>query len=346
MRTVLFAEILQQPAVLSRLVTQRRAAAFDAAARVRAFDPEWMVIAARGTSDNAARYAQILFGVRHRLTVALAVPSLCTIYDSAPRMRRALVIGISQSGRSPDVISVIAAGRQQGALTLAITNDPGSPLAAAAELCLPIEAGEERAVAATKTYTATLAALAMLSAAWIDDRESWGQLHALPAAVEGALAAAGDAEEAAHRLRGAERFLVLGRGYQYATAHEVALKMKETADVLAEPFSFADLMHGPVALVKPGLAAVLVAPRGRADADAERTATLLEERGSAAVVLTDRPELARRGVARLPAPPEVPEWLSPIPAVVPGQLFAHALAQARGLNPDQPRGLQKVTLTR
>ena len=181
-------EIREQPEALSRLLEEGRGGAEEVAARVRAFSPRFVVIAARGSSDNAARYAQYLFGAHNRLSVCLATPSLFTFYDAAPSLAGALVIGVSQSGQSPDIVAVVEAGRKQGALTLAITNRPGSPLAAAAEHTLPLLAGEERAVAATKTYTAQLCALAMLSAALEGGESRWAELSRVPGLVEQAIA--------------------------------------------------------------------------------------------------------------------------------------------------------------
>ena len=234
--------------------------------------PRYVVIAARGSSDNAARYAQYLFGAHNRLAVCLATPSLFTFYDAAPSLAGALVIGVSQSGQSPDIVAVVESGRKQGALTLAITNRPGSPLAAAAEHTLPLLAGEERAVAATKTYTAQLCALAMLSAALEGGEARWAELSAVPGLVEQAIAANAGVEGKVERYRYAEHFAVVGRGFNYSTAFEVALKMKETSYLVAEPYSPADLLHGPVAMIDRGFPVLLVAPSGRVLSDVAQLA--------------------------------------------------------------------------
>src|SRR5215510_9125031 len=178
--TQLQREIAEQPAALARLLERRGGDVLAAAQRIREFRPEWVMIAARGTSDNSARYAQYLFGARNGLGVALALPSLYTLYDVSPRLRRALTIGISQSGQSPDVVAVVDEARRQDGLTLAITNDPTSPLAAAADHVIAIDAGEEKSVPATKTYTAELLALAMLSLAMVDERTKFGELVRIP----------------------------------------------------------------------------------------------------------------------------------------------------------------------
>ena len=331
-------EIREQPATLARLLDEGRADAERIAADLRRAAPMFLVIAARGSSDNAARYAQYLFGAHNRLVVALASPSLHTLYRAAPSLRGGAVLALSQSGQSPDIVAVVAEARRQGVLALALTNDPASPLARAASHVLALRAGEERAVAASKSYTAELTALAMLSAELADDEARRRELGELPAAVAAALEAnpAPDAAVAA----GAERLVVLGRGFSVSTAHEIALKVKETGYLLAEASSWADFEHGPMALVEPGFPALLVAPSGVTVDDAMALRARLLARGAHVIALSDRDEL--RPSLRMP---RVPEWLSPAVAIVPGQLWAVALARARGLDPDAPRGLSKVTRT-
>jgi len=342
----LLQEIDEQPGALAALLAERRDQVRAAAAQIRAFDPEWVVIAARGTSDNAARYAQYLLGAHNRLGVALAVPSLFTLYGTPPRLGRALTIGISQSGQSPDVVSVLEEARRQGGATLAITNDPASPLAAAADTCLLLSAGTERSIAATKTYTNQLLLIAMLSAALEGDDERLAALETVPAAVDAALSACRGLDEIALHFMNAMRFVVLGRGFNYCTAFEIALKMKETSYVLAEPYSPADLLHGPVAMIEYGFPVVLVAPSGRASDDVDGVLDVLRGRGARTIAFSDRDDVLRRVTAGIQLPAGVPEWLSPIVTVVPGQLWARSLAIAKGLDPDRPRGLSKVTLTR
>ena len=338
-------EIEEQPGALARLLKEGRPAVDEIADRVLAFAPRFVVIAARGSSDNAARYAQYLFGAHNRLPVCLATPSLFTFYDAAPSLAGALVIGVSQSGQSPDIVAVVESGRRQGALTLAITNRPGSPLAAAAEHTLPLLAGEERAVAATKTYTNQLCALAMLSAALEGGEARWAELCRAPGLVERAIALNAGVDGKVDRYRYAEHFAVVGRGFNYATAFEVALKMKETSYLVAEPYSPADLLHGPVAMIDRGFPVLLVAPTGRVLSDVAQLADQLEHRSAELVVISDDAGVLGRARVALPLPGEMPEWVSPMVAVVPGQMFAVALARTRGLDPDQPRGLHKVTET-
>lgn len=339
-------EIREQPEALGRLLHDGRDAVVAAAATIRARDPQWVIVAARGSSDNAARYAQYVLGLRNQLAVGLAAPSLFTLYGVAPRMAHALVIGISQSGQSPDIVAVLDAARRGGAVTLAITNDPASPLALAAECVIPLLAGEEQAVAASKTYTSALCATAMLSAALASDADAWNALAELPALVERALSLNASLDRVARSLRDVGQLAVIGRGLNFCTAFEIALKVKETGYMLAEPHSFADFRHGHVAVVSRGFHALVVAPSGRTEADAIELLDLLAERRASTVALSDSKEILRLAQHALPLPVGVPEWLSPIVAVVPGQLLALAFAVARGLDPDNPRGLAKVTLTR
>jgi glucosamine--fructose-6-phosphate aminotransferase (isomerizing) len=339
-RSVLNAEIREQPEVLARLLVREGANVRRIARGLARHDLRFVLVAARGTSDNAARYAQYALGLTCRLPVALAGPSLVTLYDSPLHLRGALVIGISQSGRSPDVVETIAAARRAGAPTLAIVNDPESPLAKAAAEVIPLHAGVERSVAATKTYTAELLAVALLASSLSGSRRYAEGLGALPDAVFDTLGVEGAARRAAARLASAARLVVLSRGLNYPTAHEIALKLKELALLDAEALSGADFQHGPIALAGPGLHAVVVSPPGTAtEADLASLAAELRRRGSPVLLVGP----SERGA--LPVP-RFPELLSPILAVVPGQLLAFHAARARGLDPDSPRGLSKVTETR
>lgn len=338
-------EIHQQPQVLATLLDREAGEARRIAAALRARAVQYVVIAARGTSDNAARYGQYLLGAHNRLPVALATPSLFSVYEQPPRLDGALVIGISQSGQSPDIVAVLAEARRQGAPTLALSNDPASPLAAQADYLLPLHAGAERAVAATKTYTAQLAALALLSCALADDGARLDALRAAPQAVAQVLRGEERIARAVERYRYMETCVVLGRGYNYATAFEIALKLKELNSLLVEAYSSADFMHGPIAVMGSGFPALVVAPAGRMF-DTMRTFSLeLKARGAELLLISDRTDLLAEAVTPLPLPASQPEWLSPLAAVVPGQLLALHLTLAKGHDPDRPLGLHKVTIT-
>ncbi len=336
-------EILQQPDVIARLLDHGDV--IDRVGRaVRAAAPDHVVIAARGTSDHAAIYAQYLFGVRLRIPVALAAPSIVTLYGVEPLFGRSLVIGISQSGASPDVVGVVDAARRQGAPTIAITNEPGSPLAAAAEHVIDLGAGPERAVAATKTYTAELVAIARLVAA-ISGEEDEG-LRGVPELLAVALEAEGGARDAARAHSQLRTCSVLGRGFEYATTREWALKLKELARVVADPYSAADFRHGPLALVEPGFTVLAVATTGAVAADLiDLLRQIREEFDADLVVLSDRADIRAFGQHSIALPGDLPDHLAPIVSIVPAQLFAYHLTLARGLDPDAPRHISKVTRT-
>jgi glucosamine--fructose-6-phosphate aminotransferase (isomerizing) len=329
-----------------RIVGQLLAASgqVQAVARaVRAREIDLAVIAARGTSDHAALYAQYILGARNGLLVAPAAPSLVSLYGAPPRLCNALVIGISQSGRSPDVVAVLAESRRQGALTVAITNDPASELAASAEYLVELEAGEERAVAATKTYLAEIAVIAMLSAALSGDEASQDELRAIPAALEAALEQEAVVASIAESWARENRCAVLARGFHYATAREWALKLKELAYVLADPYSAADFQHGPIALITEGFPVLAVATTGPALEGMTELLGRLQNARARLLVMSD--VAALRDFGDFVQLPPVPEWLSPLVAIVPAQLFAYHLARARGLDTEAPRNLSKVTLT-
>ncbi|HEX9067626.1 MAG TPA: SIS domain-containing protein [Ktedonobacterales bacterium] len=305
----------------------------------------YVLIAARGSSDHAALYAKYVWAILAGYPVALAAPSVHTLYHATPRMDGALVIGISQSGQSPDIVAVLEAGRRQGRPTIAITNDPASPLAGVADHVIELGVEAEITVAATKTYTAQLAVIAMLAAAWSGRPERLAELDTLPDALEATLRATEPIAEQAQRYREMASCVVIGRGYNYATAREVALKLKELTYTMATAYSSADFRHGPIATVEPGTPALLCMPSGATYADMRDLAEDLRRRQADLLVISDVAEALSLAQTSLPLPAPVPEWLSPITAVVPGQALALRLALARGFDPDVPRGLHKVTRT-
>ena len=337
-------EIGAQPAISERLLKELPAELEPLAAAARRGRVSHVMIAARGSSDHAAIYAQYALGALARLPVALATPSLFSRYARPPKLAGALVIGISQSGRSPDVVAVLEEARRQGAVTAAMTNDPASPLAAAAEHPLDLRAGTELSVAATKTYTAELMAIGMLavelSDAEGDEREA---LLRVPDAQRAALQQADRASAMADAHAGLVDCAVLGRGFNLATAFEWALKLKELAYVRAQAYSSADFQHGPVASLAPGGDVLAVVADGPLAADtAELVARLRRDRRARVLVLSGEP---LPGADHLPFPDTLPEWLSPLVDIIPAQLFTAALARAKGLDVERPRGLKKVTLT-
>lgn len=357
MTTALARETAQQPQVLSDLL-DRLLPRLDELGAVlgEGGDVRGAVIAARGSSDNAARYARYLWPLRLGLPVTLATPAVETVYGATPDLTGQLVVAISQSGSSPDVVGVVETARAQGRPTLAVTNAPTSDLALAAGAVLDLGAGEERSVAATKTYTASLLAVALLATALMPDAGPQRQLAEELRRVPGAAAAVLDgltgsaAVDAAAALLGPHRRgIVVGRGLNLSTAHEIALKTTELADMLMSPYSPADLRHGPLGAVGPETPALLVLPDEPASASVAEVAAVLAERGAPVVAFADR---SGPGAAALtgadvvvPLDASVPGWLSPLVAVLPGQLVAARLAAARGVDVDRPGGLTKVTRT-
>ncbi len=340
-------EILEQPAVLQHLLETQMENIKRAALAIRARQVEFVMLAARGTSDHAGVYAQYLWGANNRLPVALAAPSLFSLYGSSPRLQNALVVGISQSGQSPDVVGVIEEGRRQGALTLAITNNSGSPLAQTAEFALDVGAGPEKAVAATKTYTAELMVLAALSAVMKGDEAQQAALWRVPEAAQQSLALEDRVREIAAAHAPMTQCVVLGRGYNYSTAQEWALKLKELTYVLADPYSAADFQHGPIAIMEPGFPVLAAVSRGAVFADMlALLRRLRDEHGADLLLVSDGEEAMTLSANSLLLPATLPEWLTPLVSIVPAQLYCYHLTRAKGYNPEAPRGLRKVTLTR
>ena len=337
-------EIAQQPSVIKRLLDEGRRDSETVAAAIRRRQPAFACIAARGTSDNAALYAQYLFGHKLRLPVMLATPSLHTVYGTPPDLSQALVIAISQSGAAEDARAVLSDARSQGALTLAITNFDESPLAQAAEHHLPLRAEREFSVAASKTYTAQLTVSAMLTSALADDQAMWDDLARLPKLAADTLDRSQSIAGWAERYRFSDRLVTLGRGFNYSTACEISLKVKELTYIGSQGYSEADFRHGPIAVIDRGHPVILVAPSGKTQPGMQQMAGDLAERGAETLVISDHADLLQSATQALEIP-RGPEWLSPVIAVMPGQVYAMQQALARGYQVDKPRGLSKVTIT-
>lgn len=344
----MFEEIFEQPVVIERLLAKQREIIQEAANAILQKKRHFGYVAARGTSDNAGRYAVYTWGAFNQLAVGLATPSLFSFYQTPPGLDKGFVVGISQSGQSPDIVSVLAEGRHQGVLTLAITNSPASPLAESADWVIDISAGEERAVAATKTYTAELMAVAMLSAALdVDHPERWDELARVPDWMRTVLQLDSILAGQAQRFTYMQACVVLGRGFNYASAFEWSLKLKELAYVVAEPYSSADFLHGPIAMVSHGFPVLAVAPSGKVFPHMqELLVRLLQEQAADLVVISDDEEILDLAETPIPLPNDIPEWLTPLVAIVPAQLFTYHLTRTRGFDTEHPRSIRKVTETR
>jgi len=337
-------EIGQQPDVAAGVLAASGPAWAEVAAAIRAADPAGVVIAARGSSDHAAVYAKYLLEARNGLPVALAAPSLFTLYHRPPDLRRFCVLAISQAGASTDVVSVVEEARRQGSVTVAVTNDLASPLASAAAHVVALGSGPERSVPATKTYTASLLQVALLSQALTPSDEFAAALERVPEALRAALAAEAGMAPMVAALAGATRLAVLGRGYNLSTALEVGLKLMEAAYLVAEARSVADFLHGPIAIVEPGFPVLLVDAAGPAAGEMASLADRLRQRGAAVLTIGD--SAPARGSVGVRVATGLPEALTPLPFAVAGQLLTAGLAAARSIDPDRPRGLRKVTISR
>ncbi|HSV74495.1 MAG TPA: SIS domain-containing protein [Chthonomonadales bacterium] len=343
---VMLSEIKEQPDWVERALATERGSAQALARAIRDRDVRFAVIAARGTSDNAATYAKYLIEIVSGMPVALCAPSVYTLYDARPSLSHTLVIGISQSGRGTDVVQVLSAARSAGALTACITNDGTSPITQVSDHVLLCHAGEERAVAATKTYTTALAVVALLAATLADHRELAAGLTTVAETMRACLPVEERVQQIVQRYRYMQECAVLARGVNQATALEAALKLTETCYVVAKPYSGADFLHGPIAMVSDGFPCMLYAPPGRAYPFMLELALTVRHRGAETVVVSSEPEILQLATVPIEVPVSVDELLSPLVYVVAGQLFACHLSRVRGANPDSPRGLTKVTLTR
>jgi glutamine---fructose-6-phosphate transaminase (isomerizing) len=342
----LFHEILEQTVLFDRLYSNQKDNIVEIANVIKENSPKFIFLAARGTSDNAGRYANYLWGSNNQLPVALATPSLFTFYGKPPRLEGALVVGISQSGQSPDIVKVLEEGRRRGQLTLAITNSPDSPLANAAEYTIDICAGLETAVAATKTYTAELMAIALLSVILKEDNEQLDHLMNISEWIEQVLRLDDHIARIAERYRYMNQCVVIGRGYNYATAFEWSLKLKEMTYTIAEPYSSADFRHGPIAMIERGFPIMAVAPEGHVFEDIRKLLLgLKNDLGAELLVISDHQEALDLAQSPLALPKGIPEWLTPLVAIVPAQLFAYYLTLVKGFDADNPRTIQKVTQT-
>ena len=342
--SLMMQEILDQPRALKRTLEAEREHAVDFKRFAAQQNFRLIVLVARGTSDNAATFGRYLFELTTGIPVSLAAPSIHTIYHAAVDLRQALVVGISQSGEGTDINLVLESARRKGAYTVGITNERKSSMASLVDDVFLVRAGRQRSVAATKTYTGQLMLLYLLASA-LGPHITLGEVSAIPDHVQATLALAGPLAELVERYRYMRQCVVLARGLNQANAFELALKLMETCYVVAERFSSADFLHGPIAMVERGFPALLLMPPGKTFPDMKRLVARLGKLGAETIVFSS-------AEARLPAstrvvrvPGSSPELYSPIPYIVPGQIFAARLAEVKGIDPDKPRSLQIVTRT-
>ena len=345
-------ETRQQPEALRKTLDGGIRGIAELRRHLEAHRPRLIILVARGTSDNAAQFGRYLIEITTRIPVSLAAPSVLTLYESSLDLRDVLVVGISQSGESTDTNAVLEDARKRGATTVGITNDASSAMARTVEYPLLIDAGTEHSVAATKTYACQLLALYLLAYA-LDGAVQLEQLRCIPDWTEKVLAMEESIEEIAERYFFMTRAVTVGRGLNYANALEFGLKLMETCYVVAERFSSADLMHGPIALVEQSFPVFVFAPAGVTWPSISGVLDRLQQLKAETLIITDPGNTeARKRAARfllMPIEPrgngEPRDLYTPIPYIVPAQLFAGHLASMKGLNPDSPRTLKKITQT-
>jgi glutamine---fructose-6-phosphate transaminase (isomerizing) len=338
-------DIFHQPTVIRGLIDEHAERMMQLADYFRKQAPRFVLIAARGTSDNAAIYAKYLLGALNQIPVGLAMPSLYSLYQQPPDMRGGLVIGISQSGQTPDVLSIFEEAEVQGVPSLAITNEPDSPMAALADHTITLNAGKEESVPASKTYTAQLAAVAQLAAYCNGDIQYIAGLKYLGDLVEEVLEQNPAVKKAAQNFGDKDHLIVVGRGFNHCTTFETALKIKELSYMVAQAYSAADFRHGPIAMLEEHFPVVALAPEGKAFADMKAMISEIQPTGADMAVISNHGALLKQSQFPIQLPRALPEWLSPIITTIPGQLLALHLAAAKGVDPDKPRGLNKITLT-
>ncbi len=335
-------EIAEQPDVLERTIKGEREKVTKLGDFLRKKDIDLIVLVARGSSDNAALFGRYLLEVTTGIPVSLSAPSIFTLYNAKLRLNRALVIGVSQSGEGVDINVVLERAKESGAYTLGITNEVDSTMAKIADETLLIHAGREKSVAATKTYTGQMLHFYMLAAALGNQRLDY---HKIPEYAAEALKLQPEVEQLVERYAFMENCVVVGRGMNYGNSYELALKLMETCYVVAERFSSADFFHGPLAIVEKRFPVVLFAPIGVTQQSSLDLLGRLHELHADSLSITNDAKIASSSSRSLMLPGEIDEFLSPIPFIIPAQIFAAYLSETKGLDPDAPRSLTKVTKT-
>ncbi len=335
-------EIAEQPVVLEKTIANEKEKIKKLGEFLRSKDIDLIVIAARGSSDNASLFGRYLLEITTGIPVSLSAPSVYTLYDAEINLSRALVIGVSQSGEGVDINHVLEKAKNSGAFTLGITNEADSSMAKIADETLLIHAGREKSVAATKTYTGQMLHFYHLAEAFSGKNLS---VEKIPQYTEESLNLRNEIEQIVQRYLFMENCVVVGRGLNYGNSYELALKLMETCYVVAERFSSADFFHGPLAVVERRFPVILFAPKGVTKQSNLDLLNRLKELHADSFSITNDEEIAGLSSINLKLSDEIDEFLSPIPFIIPAQLFAALLAEAKGINPDEPRSLSKVTKT-
>jgi glucosamine--fructose-6-phosphate aminotransferase (isomerizing) len=337
-------EIHQQPEALAKTLSEESTHIREFSRFVAARSIDLIVLVARGSSDNAALFGKYLLEITTGIPVSHAAPSVQTLYHSKLRTKHALVIGVSQSGEGTDINWVLQKSKKNGAYTLGITNEPDSTMAKLVDEVFLTRAGKEKSVAATKTYTCQLLMFYLLSAA-LQGGRGLERLQKIPELASQSLKLERRILEIVERYRFMSRCIVVGRGLNYANAYELSIKLMETCYVVSERFSSADFLHGPVALIEQDFPVILFAPPGRTLRDMRSLAQRLRRLRAETIVVSSEQSILSLATRGIQLQRTIEESLSPIPYIIPGQIFAATLAEVKGLSPDKPRSLSKVTRT-
>ena len=342
--SLMLKEIQEQPDTLARTLKFETAKVLRFGKFISSRDIRLIVLVARGSSDNAALFGRYLLEITSKIPVSLAAPSVHTLYHSKLRMKNALVVGISQSGEGSDINYVLENSRNAGALTLGITSEADSPMSEIVHETFLIRTGRELSVAATKTYTAQLLMFYLLAAA-LQNGRGVERLQHIPELTSNVLRLAPQIESIVERYRFMDHCIVVGRGLNYANVYELAIKLMETCYVISERFSSADFQHGPVAMIEKDFPVFVFAPPGETYGNMLDLVQRLRQLRAETIIISSESSILKRATREIRIPQKINDFLSPIPYIVPGQLFAAFLSEVKGLSPDRPRSLQKITKT-
>ena len=339
-------EIKEEPRVIADCYEKNRDLINKIVKNIKLKEIDRIMIAARGTSDHAAVYGKYIMEIMLGIPVTLAAPSVYTVYHGNLKLKNTLVIGISQSGKAADVLEVLKSAKSSGAITVSITNYPDSPLAKEADYHLDCSAGAETSVAATKTFLAEITLLAVLTAVWAGDEKVLDAIKHMPQDIENIIENSDYISDKVQRYRYMEECFVLARGVNYAVALESALKIQETSYVRAKAYATSDFYHGPYAMIDKGMPVIVFAPTGPALNDVKDMISKLNDSGAELIIVSDSIEIRNLGICSFEIPAAQSDITSPFYNVVVGQIFACSLSLVKGLSPDHPRSLSKVTITR
>jgi glutamine---fructose-6-phosphate transaminase (isomerizing) len=342
--SLMLEEIGQQPEALGRTLKEETHKILRFGEFLSSRDLRLIVLVARGSSDNAALFGRYLLEITGKIPVSLAAPSVHTLYRARLNLKNTLVIGVSQSGEGTDINYVLEHSKRAGAITLGITNEASSSMAKVTDEVFLIRAGRERSVAATETYTGQLLMFYLLASA-LQSGRGLDQLRRLPDLASQSLKLSPKIQTMVERYRFMSHCIVVGRGLSYANTYELAIKLMETCYIVSERFSSADFLHGPVAMVEQDFPVILFAPPGKTFRDMQRLTQQLRRLKAETLVISSAASILRLATRGISISSPIEEFLSPIPYIIPGQLFAAMLAEVKGLSPDKPRSLKKVTQT-